>query len=70
MNRGKTSFATKSGGPQHDAARAFPFDSPALNAVTLHPRVLAAVAQLLRVKDPLTTVRLAHAPETFSIDCT
>ena len=37
------------GAEGHDAARAFPFDTPALNTVTLHPRILTAVAQLLDV---------------------
>eukprot|EP01052_Picozoa_sp_SAG31_P044935 SAG31_NODE_8017_length_1540_cov_1.092991_1_plen_446_part_10 len=43
----------------HDATHAYPFNSPALNDVTLHPGFLAAVAQLLRVD--VSAIRLTQS---------
>eukprot|EP01047_Picozoa_sp_COSAG01_P074581 COSAG01_NODE_12504_length_1728_cov_1.316759_2_plen_87_part_00 len=43
----------------HDAARTYPYDAPALNDVTLHPAILAAVAQLLAVE--VSEVRLTQS---------
>ena len=48
--------------PKHNAADSFPFMAPALNDVTLHPRILGAVSECLRV--PADGVRLTQAQLT------
>lgn len=45
--------------PTFDACNNFPFDSPALNSVTLHPRILGAVSQVL--EQPVHHVRVTQA---------
>eukprot|EP01043_Picozoa_sp_COSAG02_P018358 COSAG02_NODE_856_length_16468_cov_131.787831_17_plen_152_part_00 len=45
--------------PTFDACNTFPFDSPALNAVSLHPRILGAVSQVL--EKPVHHVRMTQA---------
>ncbi len=45
--------------PTFDACNNFPFDSPALNAVSLHPRILGAVSQVL--EKPVHHVRMTQA---------
>ena len=45
--------------PMFDACNNFPFDSTALNAVSLHPRILGAVAQVL--EKPVHQVRVTQA---------
>lgn len=44
--------------PLHNAADRFPFDSPALNELSLHPRVLSVVAELLG--RPVDGIRLTQ----------
>ncbi len=48
--------------PKHNAADSFPFMAPALNDVTLHPRILGAVSECLRV--PADGLRLTQAQLT------
>ena len=45
--------------PKFDACQNFPFDSPALNALSLHPRILTAVSQVL--EQSLDNIRVTQA---------
>ena len=45
--------------PTFNAVTSFPFTSPALNALSLHPRILGAVSQLVR--QPVANIRLCGA---------
>ena len=53
--------------PAFNAVTSFPFTSPALNALSLHPRILGAVSQLVR--QPVANIRLCGASLNGKCEC-